>query len=619
MENKKTKIISIASIIALALTLVTATYAYFMAQTGEGKSTDIKINANTVDTFTFEAGSALNLSLNQENFASGKGNQTGTTFAKAMLSANNKTNTATEHYYMYLNISENTFTYTQDANTPEILLTIKDGSNNEITTLTGLTYKTVTDGKGASIKGFDITTKKGLVTILNNREITTTSTKTEQWNVTVTFVNYNSNQAGNAGKNFSAKLMIQKEKMPTVLSDVCTSGNNLATCITTLSNKSEPSIVNIYHHTSSLANGAGDNSYRYAGGDYVLTDAGKATGAAEILAYNDDVTSLIDFYCGNTKHFFGYTCGSSDTFYYIVKGDTTHYKTYNEALTVSLARGYLTKDLIKNYVCFDTNESPCPTDNLYRIIGVMGDKVKLIKYDYATKDMLLSNGLYNEDVVASTDAYSSFYKGTLSNISLYYAGSETALAYNLNETKKVQKLSRKNELAVGDPCSGEKIKLNETALGVINLNTNYYGLLSNDSKNKIVNNDWFINSVSANKLANSFTIYTSEYDNSEKTTVYSAYIGLMYLSDYAYANSLNLWATEDYKETINSNWMYMGVQEGVITYFDTCNPYSIRWDGTINSIGYSSPIAIRPTFYLKSDVLYKSGIGTISSPIILKK
>ena len=282
MENQKTKIISIASIIALALTLVTATFAYFMAQTGEGKSTDIKINASTVDTLTFEAGSALNLSLNQENFASGKGNQTGTTFAKAMLTANNKTNTATEHYYMYLNISENTFTYTQDANTPEILLSIKDGSNNEITTLTGLTYKTVTDGKGASIKGFDITNKKGLVTILNNREITTTSSKTEQWNVTVTFVNYNSNQAGNAGKSFSAKLMIQKEKIPTVLSDVCTSGDNLASCITTLSNKSEPSIVNIYHHTSSLANGAGDNSYRYAGAsdsvnNYICLGSDEAT------------------------------------------------------------------------------------------------------------------------------------------------------------------------------------------------------------------------------------------------------------------------------------------------------------------------------------------------------
>ena len=255
MDNKKIKIVSIISIIALALTLVAATYAYFVAQTGEGAQTDIKINANTVDTFTFEAGSALNLSLNQENFASGKGNQTGTTFAKAMLSANNKTNTATEHYYLYLNISNNTFTYSIDNNTPEILLSIKDGSNNEITTLTGLTYKTVTDGKGASIKGFDITNKKGLITILNNREITTTSTKTEEWNVTVTFVNYNSNQAGNAGKSFNAKLMIQKEeyKLPTLAEYVKsqytgTQGEN-----------------SLYYHNSTFANGAGNNSYRYAG------------------------------------------------------------------------------------------------------------------------------------------------------------------------------------------------------------------------------------------------------------------------------------------------------------------------------------------------------------------
>ena len=282
MENQKTKIISIASIIALALTLVSATFAYFMAQTGEGKSTDIKINASTVDTFTFEAGLAISLNLNQDNFASGKGNQSDTTFAKAMLTANNKTNTATEHYYMYLDISENTFTYTQDENTPEILFTIKDANGNAITSITGLTHKTVTDGKGASISGFDITTKKEAITLFNNREITANPTKTEQWNITVTFVNYNANQTGNAGKSFNAKLMIQKEKIPTVLSDVCTSGNNLATCITTLSNKSEPSIVNIYHHTSSLANGAGDNSYRYAGAsdsvnNYICLGSDEAT------------------------------------------------------------------------------------------------------------------------------------------------------------------------------------------------------------------------------------------------------------------------------------------------------------------------------------------------------
>ena len=278
MENQKTKIISIASIIALALTLVTATFAYFMAQTGEGKSTDIKINASTVDTFTFETGSAINLNLNQDNFASGAGNQTGTTFAKAMLTANNKTNTATEHYYMYLNISENTFTYTQDANTPEILLTIKDANGNAITSITGLTHKTVTDGKGASISGFDITTKSGLITLFDNREITTTSTKTEQWNITITFVNYNANQVANAGKSFSSKVMIQKEEIKETIATVCSSGQTLSSCIMAMNGKDNT----LYYHDSTLDNGAGDNSYRYAGAsdsvnNYIFLGSDSAT------------------------------------------------------------------------------------------------------------------------------------------------------------------------------------------------------------------------------------------------------------------------------------------------------------------------------------------------------
>ena len=277
MDNKKIKIVSIISIIALALTLVAATYAYFVAQTGEGSQTDIKINANTVDTLSFETGSAISLSIDQENFANNTGNQVGSTFAKAMLTANNKTNTATEHYYLYLNISNNTFTYSIDNNTPEILLSIKDGSNNEITSVSGLTYKTVTDGKGTSIKGFDITTKKGLITILNNREITTTSTKTEEWNVTVTFVNYNSNQASNVGKNFSSKVMIQKEKIETVAT-VCSNGQTLSSCIIAMNGKDDT----LYHHTSSLANGAGDNSYRYAGesdsvNNYICLGSDEAT------------------------------------------------------------------------------------------------------------------------------------------------------------------------------------------------------------------------------------------------------------------------------------------------------------------------------------------------------
>ena len=478
MENQKTKIISIASIIALALTLVTATFAYFMAQTGEGKSTDIKINASTVDTFTFEAGSALNLSLNQENFASGKGNQTGTTFAKAMLSANNKTNTATDHYYMYLNISENTFTYTQDANTPEILLSIKDGSNNEITTLTGLTYKTVTDGKGASIKGFDITKKSGLITILNNREITTTSSKTEEWNVTVTFVNYNSNQAGNAGKNFSAKLMIQKEKIPTVLSDVCTSGNNLATCITTLSNKSEPSIVNIYHHTSSLANGAGDNSYRYAG----------ASGS------------------------------------------------------------------VNNYICLGSDEATCPDANLFRIIGVFGDKTKVIR----AKSVGDKEWNTSADNTWSSSSLNTYLNGT-------YLTSLGTLADKIATTTwKVR--------------GGSSTYLYD-----------------------------------APKIA-----YQYEVGSSALTTTNDAKIGLMYVSDYGFAADSSGWTTKlsSYNSNNSKNWLYLGSNEWTISRnsgtasnaFDVFSGYVLNRNVIIS-------YAVRPSFNLESSVKYVSGSGSMSDPV----
>ena len=478
MENQKTKIISIASIIVLALTLVTATFAYFMAQTGEGKSTDIKINASTVDTFTFEAGSALNLSLNQENFASGKGNQTGTTFAKAMLSANNKTNTATEHYYMYLNISENTFTYTQDANTPEILLSIKDGSNNEITSVSGLTYKTVTDGKGASIKGFDITKKSGLITILNNREITTTSSKTEEWNVTVTFVNYNSNQAGNAGKNFSAKLMIQKEKIPTVLSDVCTSGNNLATCITTLSNKSEPSIVNIYHHTSSLANGAGDNSYRYAG----------ASGS------------------------------------------------------------------VNNYICLGSDEATCPDANLFRIIGVFGDKTKVIR----AKSVGDKEWNTSADNTWSSSSLNTYLNGT-------YLTSLGTLAEKIATTTwKVR--------------GGSSTYLYD-----------------------------------APKIA-----YQYEVGSSALTTTNDAKIGLMYVSDYGFAADSSGWTTKlsSYNSNNSKNWLYLGSNEWTISRnsgtasnaFDVFSGYVLNRNVIIS-------YAVRPSFNLESSVKYVSGSGSMSDPV----
>ena len=477
MENQKTKIINIASIIALALTLVTATFAYFMAQTGEGKSTDIKINASTVDTLTFEAGSAISLNLNQDNFASGKGNQTGTTFAKAMLTANNKTNTATEHYYLYLNISNNTFTYSIDNNTPEILLSIKDGSNNEITTLTGLTYKTVTDGKGASIKGFDITKKSGLITILNNREITTTSSKTEEWNVTVTFVNYNSNQAGNAGKNFSAKLMIQQESQ---------SNQSLADYVISRYTGTQGDNA-LYYHTSTLDNGAGDNSYRYAGAS----------------------------------------------------------------------------DSVNNYICLGSDSATCPDANLFRIIGVFGEQVKVIR----------AKSVGNKQWHSSQD--------------------NTWLSSSLNTY-----------------LNGEYL----TSLGTIadKIATTTW---------KVGGGSWDNIGTSVPKTA-----YQYEVGSSASTTTVDKKIGLMYVTDYYYSASPSAWtlvgynesdATKDYIAAKTTNWLFLGSAEWTISRIsdDTSTAFLVYSAGDVDYNTVTDSYAARPSFNLESSVKYVSGSGSMSDPV----
>ena len=221
----------------------------------------MRVTTYTTDVFNFEVGNDISIYADATSFASGKGNAVGSTFAKAILTANNKTNTATEHYYLYLNISNNTFLYTQNESTPELLLTITDASGNAVTDITSLTYKTVTDGKGTSISGYDITNKSGLITLFNNKEITASPTKTDEWNITVTLVNYDKDQSENAGKSFSAKLMIQKGKIKETVATVCSNGQTLSSCIISMDGKDDT----LYHHTSSLANGAGDNSYRYAG------------------------------------------------------------------------------------------------------------------------------------------------------------------------------------------------------------------------------------------------------------------------------------------------------------------------------------------------------------------
>ncbi len=634
MENKKTKIVSVVSIIGLALTLVTATYAFFAAQTGEGAQTDIKINASTVDTLTFETGSALNLSLDQDNFAGGKGNQTGSTFAKAMLSANSKTNTATKYYYLYLNISKNTFNYTQDTNTPEILLTVKDGTGNEITSINDLTYKTVTDGKGASISGFDITTGIGLITLLGNREISASPQKIDTWNVTVTFINYDKDQSKNAGKSFNEKLIAQQKEISDSVSDYCKNGDNLANCIISLGAPDVFGATKVYHHDENLVNGANDNSYRYAGGDNTCTFNGENVQGAYSGTFgasnendckkvytikSDALTILVDnsvtrllsdekpvtwsegackttdgesvnvgFASGKFNPVTEATCKGKS---YIVKTDDLTARVANLNMEYAGAGKW---NRVNNFVCFGSSETPCPTDNLYRIIGVIDGKVKLIKYDYITNALLGTDGEYS-----NLSAPSSTYKGSLSKVDTYYWNNAT-----LSNTWSKSNLNK------------------------INLNTNFINNIGSTWANKITTTTWKVGGNTFDNIGSSVPsiAYQNEIVSPSENTTYDAKIGLMYVSDYGFAASPSAWTKtlDNYDgNDVNGtsiktiNWMYMGYFDWTISRRSDYSgiAFFVSRDGSVSSYDVSNDCGVRPSFNLSSSITYLSGSGSMSNPI----
>ena len=260
MNNKKTTVITISAILALILLVATATYAYFQADLGNNKEVDVTVSTvPQTDLLSFTVGDPISLQADNTSFVKGGDSVSDTTNVKALLTAGK--GGGIKYYYIYLLIPINEFIYTQDENTPELILTITKPDGTELTTLDGLTYKTVTDGKGTIIKGFDITTKKGLITIANNRKITAKFTVEEQWNVTITLVNYNVNQSYNLAKTFKSKLIIQQDKIVPSPATFCSSDQSLDSCVVSLNGF----VDTLYYHDNNLNNGAGDNSYRFAG------------------------------------------------------------------------------------------------------------------------------------------------------------------------------------------------------------------------------------------------------------------------------------------------------------------------------------------------------------------
>ena len=523
-SKKQALILSIVAVVTLITLVVGATFAYFKAQGGTGSSADVNVTTYTTDMLTFTTGNAISLYADQTSFGQEKGSLSGETFAKATLVANNKTNEATDNYYVYFNIENNTFKYTLGEDKPELILTVTGPDGNEVTEISGLTHTTVQDRENKSISGFDVTTTNGLITIANKKTITaTTDAKEEQYTLKLTFVNYEGDQTANATSSLSAKVMIQKEPIVTTLASYIT---NLYT--------GTQGENGIYYHDASLTNGAGDNSYRYAGAS----------------------------------------------------------------------------DQVNNYVCFGSTTTPCPTDNLYRIIGVFGDKVKLIKSDYATSALLGTDGDYSKMYTANGWDNSNYKGNNLANIAGY--------TWNY-----------KNNITIN---SGKGSNTWSTSLlNTTNLNKNFITNIGADWAAKIAETTW---KVGGNTWANigeqpAKTAYQNEIvspvttNSTDNATTYSAKVGLMYASDYGFAASPSAWTanlnTYDGETIINVNWMYMGLYEWTISrYADIAySAFLVDCTGSVLNGGANVAYGVRPVFYLTSSVNYVSGSGTAADPILV--
>ena len=269
---------------------------------------------------------------------------------------------------------------------------------------------------------------------------------------------------------------------------------------------------NIYFHDSSLANGAGDNSYRYA--------------------------------------------GSSDT--------------------------------TNNYVCFGSNKSPCPEDNLYRIIGVFDGQVKLIKATLATSSLLGTDGGYGSDTT---------YKWS----NLNTCPSDTTAYIQDNN---ITRLANKNIIGTPDfGCNAWEL----SDLNTINLNTNFLVNIGPTWSNLIEDTTWNV-SGHTTYAATPREMYTAEITNATKTYGPSdgtSKIGLMYASDYGFAATPSAWTSNMSSYNSSSitlvNWMYMGSYEWTITPDSSYSRYYVFILGNngnlynnFTKIGY----IVRPTFYL---------------------
>ena len=207
-----------------------------------------------------------------------------------------------------------------------------------------------------------------------------------------------------------------------------------------------------------------------------------------------------------------------------------------------------------NYVCFGSTLNPCPENNLYRIIGIFNNQLKIIK-----------NTMYSSQIFDSLK-------------SNYYVSSD------MHEY----------------------------------LNTVVLNSFSSPWNELIANHTWYVGGIDNTFTnSNVHDIYTYELGNEKIASVYiNAKIGLMYISDYGYAADTNyynsaLTGTANWLYNNQNTWFMTRNNSSNDTQYYLTNKGTIS---IANVSDTTSNFQVRPTFYLNSNVKKSGGTGTVSDP-----
>ena len=269
-----------------------------------------------------------------------------------------------------------------------------------------------------------------------------------------------------------------------------------------------------------------------------------------------------------------------------------------------------------NYVSFN--------NELWRIIGVFGNNVKLIRNEklgelsWDSSESSVNDGYGINQWGESKDTSGNIYEGADLKVYLnkmYYGGTSVTCYNGYNNTTTT--------------CPTNT--LDETA------------------KSSIDNHTWNTGAIQYKTRTDTLAFYSAERgtigkmcssgsycnDTVTRKTTWTGYVALPYVTDWAYASSESVCETNMQKQDSsnnynyickNNNWMHYGSTYNDVTWYLSpfTNPSNANFVWRVNGDGFvrydfaTYPLSVFPTIYLKSNILIESGKGTSSDPYILK-